>query len=402
MRKAVIMSLDACFREDVPHFQGYLKWLMENSAVCTRVKTVYPALTYPAHTTLITGCDPKEHGIGHNQPHQHGIPAEKRAWYWDAADVKRESLFTAVKRAGGQCASVLWPVTGKHPHVKWNFPEVLALPGESQVLKMLQYGTWPWVLSTELRLGRQRASTKEPHLSDYGEVLCRDVIRHHRPDLTALHMVDVDEMRHLHGVWSPEALAGLARMEARVERIHRELLTHMPDALLIVVSDHGQADVTRDVCLTDVLKTAGLGDLVRVQSSGMTAYLYAGPGGPEGLARVEAWLRANLPQAGASMVHTRCELDAMGAADGPALGVTAAEGVVFSDYLPSAKREKATHGFAPGHPAEDCLMMVHGRGIRKGEVESMPMRDVAPTIAALMGVEMHTCSGISHAADMMK
>lgn len=402
MRKAVILSLDACFREDAAHFDGYLKQLMEESAVCTRVKTVYPALTYPAHTTLITGCDPAEHGIGHNQPHQPGVDAANRAWYWDAKHVQRPGLFEAVHRAGGRCASVLWPVTGKHPHIRWNFPEVVALPGESQVLKMLRYGTWPWVLSTEIRLGRQRVSTKEPHLSDYGETLCRDVIRRHQPDLTALHMVDVDEMRHLHGVWSKEAMDGLKRMEQRVERIHREMQRSMPDALLIVVSDHGQADVTRDVCLTDVLAAAGLGGLVQVQSSGMTAYVHAGAGGQEGLARVEAWLRDHLAEAGAVKVDTRSELDAMGAAKGAALGVTAAEGVVYSDFLPSAKREKATHGFAPGHPAEDCLLMVHGRGVRPGEMESMPMRDVAPTIAELMGISMPGCSGISHAEAMLK
>ena len=71
MRKLVLVSLDAVFDQDMKQFQG--SWLGEwfsHAAMCTKVKTVFPALTYPAHTTLVTGCDPASHGIGQNQPFQ--------------------------------------------------------------------------------------------------------------------------------------------------------------------------------------------------------------------------------------------------------------------------------------------------------------------------------------------
>jgi len=142
MRKVVLVSLDAMFEQDWPRYEG--RWLGEwfsQAAVCTQVKTVFPALTYPAHTTLVTGCDPVKHDIGQNQPFQHGVDASIRTWFWDEKHVQRETLFQAVKRQGGRCASMLWPVTGKSKAIRWNFPEVLALPGENQVLKMLQYGS---------------------------------------------------------------------------------------------------------------------------------------------------------------------------------------------------------------------------------------------------------------------
>ena len=406
MRKMVLISLDAVFRDDLSRWKpnGFLDTLLRQSAVCDQVKTVFPALTYPAHTTLVTGCDPIDHGIGQNQPFQPEAEPAMRAWYWDAAAVKKPSLFDAVHRAGGKCASVLWPVTGKSHAIRWNFPEVLALPGENQVLKMLSYGTPAWILGTELRLGRKRVSTSEPHLSDYGCLLMCDVIRHQRPDLTALHMVDVDEMRHHHGVESPEALQGLQRLEQRVQRIYETVRATpgMEDALFVLVSDHGQANVDKPVCLTDQLARAGFADVLRVQSNGMSAYLYEGSGSPQEMSEALTYLEKNGISMGVSKVYNCQTLTEMGCfkGDGGVIfaAIEAAPGVVFSDALPQAKMEKATHGFGPGHPAEDCLLAIHGHGIAGGALlPSMPMRDVAPTLAELMGVSLPDATGESHA-----
>ncbi|MCH5288023.1 MAG: alkaline phosphatase family protein [Christensenellaceae bacterium] len=411
MRKMVLISLDAVFRDDLERLEpgGFLDSLLRRSTVCDQVKTVFPALTYPAHTTLVTGCDPIDHGIGQNQPFQPDQEPSMRAWYWDAAAVKCPSLFDAVSQAGGKCASVLWPVTGKSRSIRWNFPEVLALPGENQVLKMLSYGTPVWILSTELRLGRQRVSTKEPHLSDYGCLLTCDVIRHKRPDLTALHMVDVDDMRHHHGVASEEALQGLKRLEQRVQRIYETVQSTpgMEDTLFVLVSDHGQADVDRLVCVTEELEKAGFGDVLRVQSNGMTAYLYEGCEDIHKMSTACSYLENNGISIGIERLHSAQTLERMGCFKGDGgrifAAVEAAPGVVFSDALPEAKREKATHGFGPGHPAEDCLLAIHGRGIPEGmALPPMPMRDAAPTLAELMGVSLPKATGSSHAPLMSK
>ena len=402
MRRMVVLSLDAMFDRDLACYaeDSFLsRWLRE-AAVCTQVKTVFPALTYPAHTTLITGCDPAQHGIGQNQPFQPDKEAVMRAWYWDAKDVRRDSLLGAVKREGGRCASILWPVTGKHPAVRWGFPEVLALPGENQVLKMLSYGTPGWVLKMELKHGRERKSIHEPDLSDYAVTLAEDLIRHQQPELTLVHLVDLDEMRHHHGVDSSEARQAMARNEARVERVWRAMqeTPGMEDALLVLVSDHGQADVSKTVCLGDALKEAGLAGTARVQSNGMSAYLF---GEQPGAGKAEAFLREQGERLGVSHVYSRAELDTLGCIEGPAFAVEAAQDVVFSDGLPQAKREKATHGFGPGHPAENCLLAVRGRGIRPCRLNSMPMRDVAPTLAGIMGISLPQARGMDRSGMML-
>lgn len=404
MRKMVVVSLDAMFEQDLAALTegDFLQEWMKDAAVCTRVKTVFPALTYPAHTTLVTGCDPCDHGIGQNQPFQPGKAAQMRAWYWDAAEVKRESLFDAVKHAGGKCASILWPVTGKHPSVRWGFPEVLALPGENQVLKMLRYGTPLWILKMEMKHGRKRVSTKEPHLSDYAAILAEELIRHQQPDLLAVHLVDLDDMRHHHGVNSPEAQQAMQRNQRRVESIWNAMqqTPGMEDALMVVLSDHGQADVSRTVNLTEHLRQAGLDGCVQVQSNGMSAYLFSHEQGDEGVARAEQWLQQQGEAIGVKRVYDRRTLDRMGCIPQVALAAEAAEDVVFSDGLPQAKREKATHGFGPGHPAENCLLMIRGLGVKPVSLPAMPMRDVAPTLAGLMGVALPTATGVDHSTQM--
>lgn len=397
MRKCVLLSLDALYEEDLSHFGrgAFLGDWLAHAAVCTQVKTVFPALTYPAHTTLITGCSPAAHGIGQNQPFQPGVDAERRVWYWEAGQVKRPSLFDAVARAGGRCASILWPVTGKSRSIRWNFPEVLALPGENQILKMLRYGAAPWILHMELRHGRKRVSIHEPHLSDYAALLACDVIRRHKPELTAVHMVDLDEMRHRYGTHSAEAGEALNRLAHRVESVWQRMrqTPGMEDALLVLVSDHGQADVSRTVNLTQALSQAGLAGSFGVQSNGMSAFLIPTAPGAQS-ATLAAYFSDHREALGISHLYDQKELARLGCASNVALAVEAAPGVVFSDGLPQVKREKATHGFGPGHPAENCLFAVRGRGIREGvTVPSMPMQDVAPTLAALMGISMPQAEG---------
>ena len=405
MRKAVILSLDAMFDEDIACLpeNSVIRELLNEGASCTHVKTIFPSLTYPTHVTLITGCDPAQHGIGHNQPFQPGISPVQRKWYWDLRQIGRETLFSAVKRQGGRCASILWPVTGRTRDIRWNFPEVLALPGENQVLKMLQYGTAPWILQMELRHGRERVSTKEPYLSDYAAVLACDVIRSHQPELTCVHMVALDEARHRHGVHSREAQEAMLRLDRNVGAIRDTIRSTpgMEDALLIIVSDHGQADINHTVNLTARLSGDGwTPDRVGIQSCGMSAYVFVR--NKTDIPEFLRYLQQHAEHLGIYRIFDRSELNDMGCIAQVDLAVDAMPGVVFSDALDQKKRESATHGYAPGHPAENCLFIVCGNGIRSAvNIPVMRMRDVAPTVASLMGVSLPEADGEDYHLEMV-
>ena len=69
-----------------------------------------------------------------------------------------------------------------------------------------------WLLQMELRHRSERVSLREPHLSDYATILLKDVIASHAPDLSAVHLVDLDDMRHHHGVFNRETRKAIQRL----------------------------------------------------------------------------------------------------------------------------------------------------------------------------------------------
>ena len=405
MRKAVLVSLDSFFDADFRELrpEGGLSRVLREGTFCRQVKTVFPALTYPAHVTLITGCDPADTQVGQNQPWQPDTPGPRRVWYWERRHIAVPTLFDAVRDAGGKNCSILWPGCCKNPAASWCFPEVHPLPGENIVLKTLRFGSPLFILDSEIRFGSLRQGISEPGLSDYATAIACRTLRKKKPDLTAVHLIDLDEMRHHHGTFSPEAGQAIRRNEDRLNQI-LSTLTKTPgleDALLIAVSDHGQSDISVTVNLTERLQKYGLSDDFGVQSNGESACFFAKrkDADPE---KAMAVFSEHLTENGMLRLYSRADLDQMRAVQGPAFACEAAEQVVFSDGLDQGKREKATHGFGPGHRAENCLFAVWGKGIRQGaELPAMPMRDVAPTIAGLMGISLPSATGRNHADEIL-
>ena len=405
VRKAVLVSLDAFYDADFQYLQPYggLTGILREGSFCRQVKTVFPALTYPAHVTIVTGCDPDRTEVGQNQPYQPDVPSEQRVWYWERKHIAVPTLFDAVRAAGGKSCSILWPVCCKNPAARWCFPEVHPLPGENIVLKTLRYGSPLFILDSERRFGALRQGIREPGLSNYAAAIAERIIRKKKPDLTALHLIDLDEMRHHHGTHSPEAGEAVRRNEDRLKALRKamEETPGMEDALLIAVSDHGQSDISRTVNLTECLNTVGLADDFGVQSNGESAYFFAKREGAD-IEKALGRLQGCLDEFGIQRLYSPSDLRQMHAVSGPAFACEAADQVVFSDGLDQNKREKATHGFGPGRPAENCLFAVLGKGIRAGyEMPSMPMRDVAPTIAGLMGITLSEASGRDHSSELL-
>lgn len=363
--------------------------LLRRGLRCSRVQTVYPTITYPIHVSMITGKEPRDHGILHNHffdpACENGLPADfaallkkhrlpadaHRPWHWDHRDIRVETLFDACHREKKSVCSILWPITGKHRGIRWNFPEVLAMPWESQPLKMLRYGSPWWVLSTEARLGKHRVSSHEPDLSDYAVTLAEDRLRRKKiPALTAIHLVDCDAMRHLHGVYSTQAVEALDRLDRLVGRIINALKEggHEADTCLLLVSDHGQEDVDICVELQDHLQDFH----VRVQSLGRGAYIHMIPGYEHEKPLIKAHLRT-LPFVANIF-------------DEPLLAVDGVNRVVFTDQMANARHEKATHGFGADHTAAKCILSLTGPGVEDEEKAYMHITDIASLCARILGL----------------
>lgn len=384
-----MISLDAVSQVDADRLLRLpaLSALRARGTFCSNVQTIYPTLTYPIHTSLLTGCYPDAHGIPNNQPFQPDVEPKMRAWYWDARAIRSKTLHQAAREKGMDVASILWPVSGKNRFVRRNFPEVLPLPGENAALKMLSYSSL-WILWMELLYGRQRRSIHQPDLDEYATLLCEKLYASRRPpEMLTVHLVDCDAMRHAHGVDSAQAQAAMERLDSRVGRIIRAIegAGLMDETLFCVVSDHGQQDAPNGVMLDAELRRA-CG--ARAQSLGMGAYIFG-----EDLAAARRALEENQARWRISRIYGDADLRAIHAPENVRLAVDAEPGACFIDAPMETRGE---HGFGLDCAQAKVLFWLAGPGIPAGvEIPAMNLVDIAPTLAHLLGLSLPGAQGAS-------
>lgn len=394
--RLVLISLDAVFSRDAEFLLSlpHLGALSKQGIFCDRVKTIYPTLTYPIHASIISGCYPDRHGIGHNEPFAPDLPADKRPWHWDAADIQTDTLFTQAARAGRQVATVMWPTTGRSSHIRYNLAEVRALPGENQVMKALRYGSAWWLLKNELKYGKIRNGISQPGLDDYATQTFLSLIDKHRrmPDLMALHLTDCDSARHHHGTFSPEVQEALVRLDERVGRVMQALEEEdaLRDTVVAVVSDHGHADIKGCVELNTWF--SGNGIKAQAHSLGLGAYVRIHRGD---YALVLQALRDNMEDLRLSHVYTREELREMHAPEDVLLAVEPEEGFAIAEDA-CEQDHLATHGFGLQHEGADCLMWLYGPMFPKGaRLDRCNLVDIAPTLARAIHLHLPDAQGQS-------
>jgi predicted AlkP superfamily pyrophosphatase or phosphodiesterase len=117
MKPEYVTAADA-HGEKVPNLRKFLK----EGAYAEGVMGVIPTVTYPSHTTLVTGVLPATHGIWANTTFD-PLQRNYEGWYWYAEDIRVPTLWDAAARAGRTTASLQWPVT-VGAKITWNIPEL--------------------------------------------------------------------------------------------------------------------------------------------------------------------------------------------------------------------------------------------------------------------------------------
>src|SRR5262249_12938240 len=189
-----------------------LRRLMREGAWAEGRVGVLPTVTYPSHTTLITGVLPDVHGIPSN--HQFDpLNIGAGAWYWYADAIRVPTLVSAANARKLRTASVSWPVS-VGLGATYQVPEYMR-PGSSHPseLSMLAALSTPGVFEDA---GARRGKVFPP-LSEWTDRervdLARFFIETYRPSLTLLHIFDTDGAEHEHGPGSPEAYAAIERAD---------------------------------------------------------------------------------------------------------------------------------------------------------------------------------------------
>ena len=217
--KMLVISLDAVGSGDIEkamELPGFARFF-DGASRCMSVHSVYPSITYPAHTSIVTGRYPVHHGIVDNTKIQ---PNRKSPdWYWQRKYIRGTTLYDEALKQGMTVAALLWPVTARSK-ITWNLPEIFAnRPWTNQILTSLRNGTPLYQFHLNQKFGRLRNGIKEPELDHFTHASLKYTLEKYRPDLTLVHFTDVDSQKHDYGTGSPEAWAAMERHSERLMEI---------------------------------------------------------------------------------------------------------------------------------------------------------------------------------------
>jgi len=372
---------------------------------------VVPSVTYPSHTTLVTGVWPAKHGILANGVFD-PLQKNQQGWYWYAEDIRVPTLWDAEAAAGRPTASVQWPAT-VGAHITWNIPEFWRA-NTADDAKLLRAVATPGLLE-------EAAGALGPYPGGMDNSIEGDAIRtgyaqwildNKHPALLTLHLALLDHIQHETGPFSKESVATLEDLDALVGKLRETAERVAPGREFIaIVSDHGFVKTEKQLDLFPAFRDAQLfavdakGKVTDWKAmpwvaGGSAAIVLKDPSDVTTLAKVNDLIHklAANPANGIDRVLEGDELHKRGGFPNAALWVSMKPGwrmgteldkPVVSDLKPGG-----THGASPELPDLRASFFLVGPGIPAGRnLGLIDMRDVAPTLAHVVGLSLPTADG---------
>ena len=401
LKPEYVLDADAHGRK-IPNLRRFLR----EGAYATGVHGVVPTVTYPSHTTLITGASPAKHCIFANTTFD---PLRKNfgGWYWYAQDVKIPTLWDSAAAAHLVTSNVHWPVSVAAP-IDWNLPQYwrTGTPDDRKLVRVL---STPGLLdSLEKDLGPYADGIDESITGDENRAkFAARLIELKRADFTTIYLTALDHEEHASGPFSPESNATLERIDAALgvvlEAIQR---TYQDNAVVCVVSDHGFARADKSLNLGVPFRKAGLIDFdAKDKITGWKATIW-GAGGSAAIvlkdqndtatkAQVSALL-AKLsadPANGIARIISEDELHSRGGFPDAQFLVALNPGFVtgenVSGELVTTSTVRGMHGYWPDFPEMNASFFILGPGIPAARsLGAIDMRSIAPTLAQFLGVTL--------------
>ncbi|MEJ5975223.1 ectonucleotide pyrophosphatase/phosphodiesterase [Novosphingobium sp. PS1R-30] len=386
-----------------------LRRFVTEGAYATGVVGVLPTVTYPSHTTLVTGASPAKHGIVSNNtfdPRQ----INQGGWYWYASDIKVPTLWSAAGAAGKSVGSIHWPVSVAATGVTWNLPQIWRT-GHADDVKLVA------ALSTPGLVPELERATGEAYAAGIDESIDGDekrgrfaikLIEAHKPEFLTVYYTALDHEQHAQGPGTPQAHAVLERIDAVIGKVIAAELAAHPDAVIAVASDHGFETISRETSLHRPFIDAGLitlddkgaikaWDAVPWIAGGSAAVVLARPDDAALQAKV-AKLLADLkadPTNGIAAVIGKDEIARMGGNPEATFYVNMMPDATLAGFagasapLRGTPKYHGTHGYFPQAKNLRSTFLIMGKGVPAGRsLGEIDMRAIAPTLAQVLGVEL--------------
>jgi predicted AlkP superfamily pyrophosphatase or phosphodiesterase len=367
-----------------------------------------PTVTYPSHTTLMTGVDPAKHGIVGNTTFD-PMQINQTGWYWYAPDIKVPTLWDAARQAGMTTANVHWPVSVDAKSVTWNLPQ-LWRTGHADDAKLVKALSTPGLVDElEQHHGPYAAGIDESIEGDVNRAkFAVGLINAKKPGFITVYLTALDHEQHQFGPGTKEAHAVLQRIDALIGQLVAAELKAQPNAVIAVASDHGFAATDTEINFFRPFIDAGL---ITLDGDGKVKSWEAMPWPSSGsvaivLARAEdAVLQAKVkglldqlksnPDARIAGIVDRAEITRMGGNPQASFYINLGSGALAGGFkgasapLVAPSKYKGTHGYFPAAPEMRSTFMMMGKSVPRGRnLGEIDMRAIAPTLAQVMKVRL--------------
>jgi len=384
-----------------------LRRFVVDGAYATGVTGVLPTVTYPSHTTLLTGVAPAVHGIIANTTFD---PLNKNygGWYWYAEDIKAPTLWDYAAKNNISTANVYWPVT-VGANITYNISQMWR-SGTDDDRKLQRSVSTPWLLeslekemATQFPLGSDESIEADETRARFAELLLREK----NPGFMTVYLTALDHIEHETAPFSKESLAVLERLDTVIGDLRHAAEARGP-AVVCLVSDHGFAKTDKELNLNSALRQAGLIELNpdgSVKSWRASAWLAGGsaaimlkdPGDNDARAKVRQLLDQMLadPDGGIARALEPAEFKSTGgfpdAAFVVGLKLGFQLGPKFDGPVVAPRKLGGMHGYLPETPEMRSSFFLVGPGIQRGvSLGTIDMRDIAPTLADSLGFSLKT------------
>lgn len=386
-----------------------MRQLYLHGAHARAVRTIFPSMTYPGHTTLATGALPARSGVCHDRE----LTAEEDPkWLRDESLVRAPALWGAVRAAGGTTASLYWPLTCGGP-IDWNVPEIWA-GGEQETLDAIRAACTPAGLLEELereatgRLTPERFGNRLLAHDPRVGAMAAYLFKRYRPTLLLAHTQATVQVPQEPDWRNPRRARAVAASDMVVSLVLEviERTRAWDRTAVIVTGDHGMVEVHTQLRPNVWLAEAGLREekieghdwRATFHALGGSAFLDVREPADENVAAARRVLDA-LPASTRETfrIVEREELDRLGSDPDAPLALAAAPGFAIDDRGdgPAMRPNPGmTHGHHPDVPEMNTGFVAAGAGIRAGAAAPLlPLTCVAPLVAELLGLDFDAPDG---------
>ncbi len=418
-RHVILISLDgfpAWLWKDESLLLPNLRKLAAAGVSAKALTVSNPSITWINHTTLVTGVNPRKHGVLFN-----GLlvrqgdekPPKIEQWADKTRLVFAPTIYDIAHEAGLTTAESDWVAVTRAKTIDWSFAEI---PNPEGVVEkeMFASGLAKPEDIAWMQMGPARKSVT--FLDNMWTRAAIHMFKAHKPNLLLFHTLNTDATHHAYG---PGSMASFTALEY-ADRLVGDLVKAVDESGLrdkttfIIATDHGFKKVTKLILPNVALRKAelakGVGPIVHTcdayaMTQGGMSFVYVN--NPARRAEL-------LPKLKELFAQTEGIDRVIDGNDGPTLGMpTPAENQGMGDLVLYAKTGYAfkndaggdavitpavnyggTHGYLNSDPELDGIFIASGRGIKPGgTLERVANLDVAPTIARLMGIALPNAEG---------